>query len=106
MHAMAFRPPTSPRTNFEHCLPLLYRPVPNRLYQPQRSKSRAREIAIRLSLGCSRARLTRQLVVESALLALPGAAIAAVVGSAAPRRESFMVPPLRVNVGFDPVNRW
>jgi hypothetical protein len=40
--------------------------------QLARTASRARRIAIRLSLGCSRGRLTRQLLVESLLVAAPG----------------------------------
>lgn len=70
--------------------------------QLARSAARDREIAIRLSLGCSRFRLTRQLLVECVLLALPGALLAIVAIYASSRIESLMVPHLQFRVGFDP----
>jgi putative ABC transport system permease protein len=45
-----------------------------------RGPVRAREIAVRLSIGASRARLVRQLIVESLLIAVVGALLGLVVG--------------------------
>jgi predicted permease len=46
-----------------------------------RAPARAREMAMRLSIGASRPRLIRQLLTESVLLALGGAAAGVVIGS-------------------------
>jgi predicted permease len=70
--------------------------------QLSRAAARTREFAIRLSLGCSRFRLVRQLAIEAVLLAVPGAVLAAVVTSMGPVVESFMVPRLQFRVGFNP----
>jgi putative ABC transport system permease protein len=68
--------------------------------QLARATARSRETAIRLSLGCSRARLTRQLLVESAVLALPGCAIALALIQANGLAERYLVPKLQFEVGL------
>jgi predicted permease len=68
--------------------------------QLARAAARSRETAIRLSLGCSRGRLTRQLLVESAVLALPGCAIALALLQANQLTERYLVPKLQFEVGL------
>jgi predicted permease len=68
--------------------------------QLARAAARVHEVAIRLSLGCSRGRLTRQLLVESAVLAIPGVIVALAVLKLNSRLESFLVPHLQFRVGF------
>ena len=70
--------------------------------QLARVAARGREIAIRLSLGCSRGRLTRQLLVESAVLALPGVAVAAVLTKLGEHIEPYLTPRLQFQVGLGP----
>ncbi len=68
--------------------------------QLARTAARAREMAIRLSLGCSRARLTRQLLVESVVLALPGCALALALLELNGITERYLVPKLQFEVGL------
>jgi len=70
--------------------------------QLARTASRAREIAIRLSLGCSRGRLTRQLLVESLMMAIPGVALGSAAMRLASPLESYLTPKLAFQVGFAP----
>ena len=58
-----------------------------------RAVARQREIAMRLALGCSRARLMRQLMTESALLALSGGAVSVAVGYATANLLGRFVDP-------------
>jgi predicted permease len=71
-----------------------------------RSMGRRREIAIRMSLGASRWRLVRQLLVESLLLALAGGAIALVITSWTEGTLMKFMPvtadiPLVISIGTD-----
>jgi predicted permease len=70
--------------------------------QLARTASRTREIAIRLSLGCSRGRLTRQLLVESLMIAAPGVALGAAMTRLADPLEPYLTPKLAFQVGLAP----
>jgi predicted permease len=62
--------------------------------------ARAHEFAIRLSLGCSRGRLARQLLAEALVLAVPGAILVAVIVKLGPLLETYMLPHLQFRVGL------
>lgn len=66
-----------------------------------RSIARRREIAIRLSLGASRWRLVRQLMVESMVLALTGGAIAMLITFWTGGLMGRFIPPMDFPVALD-----
>ncbi|HEV3277294.1 MAG TPA: ABC transporter permease [Terriglobia bacterium] len=67
-----------------------------------RAAARGKEVAVRAALGAGRARLARQFLVESALLAALGGALGAVVGMWAVRAMIQLIPPqLPAEVGLD-----
>ncbi len=66
-----------------------------------RSDARRKEIAMRLALGATRARLIRQLLTESLLLALASAALGLLIVVGLFRLQPALMPPAQVALGLD-----
>jgi predicted permease len=66
-----------------------------------RSVGRRREIAIRLSIGASRWRLIRQLLIESLILALAGGGVAMLITTWTAGTFSQFIPPTNIPIVMD-----
>lgn len=71
-----------------------------------RGAARRREVAVRLSLGAGRARLVRQLLTESLVLALAGGAVAMVLAFWMADLVARLQPPLPLDLGVRIAPDW
>jgi predicted permease len=66
-----------------------------------RSVARRREMAIRLAIGASRARLVRQLLIESLVLSLAGGALAMLITTWSAGTFGSFIPPTNIPIFLD-----
>jgi predicted permease len=71
-----------------------------------RASTRRRELAIRLALGADRARVVRQLLTETLVLALAGGTVALLLSYWLARLIARLQPPLPIELGLDITPDW